>query len=97
MLGDLDVEGAKVVKERDPESFLIFLYPDNMEDLGVRLRARPIREAEEKIIGRLKIAEEEMLHQNDFDVKIENTEGKFEETVEKVLVELKKLGITPQK
>ena len=97
VLGDLDVEGAKVVKERDPESFLIFLYPDNMEDLGVRLRARPIREAEEKILARLKVADEEVLHQDDFDVKVLNVNDKFEETVEKVLAELKKLGIEPQK
>ena len=96
VFGDLDVEGAKVVKERDPDSLLIFLYPNKMADLGVRLRARPIKEAEEKILARLQVAEEEMLHQDDFDVKIENTDGQFEKTVEKVLVELKKMGITTQ-
>ena len=97
VFGDLDVEGAKVVKQRDPDSLLIFLYPDNMADLGGRLRARPIKEAEEKIRARLQVADEEMLHQDDFDVKILNRDGKFEETVEKVLAELKKLGIEPQK
>ena len=97
VFGDLDVEGAKVVKQRDPDSLLIFLYPDNMADLGGRLRARPIKEAEEKIRARLEVADEEMLHQDDFDVKILNMDGKFEETVEKVLAELKKLGIEPQK
>ena len=96
VFGDLDVEGAKVVKQRDPDSLLIFLYPDNMADLGGRLRARPIKEAEEKIHARLEVADEEMLHQDDFDVKILNKDGKFEETVEKVLAELKKKGITPQ-
>ncbi len=96
VLGDLDVEGAKVVKQRDPDSLLIFLYPDKMTDLGVRLRARPIKEAEEKILARLRVAEEEMLHQDDFDLKILNANGKFEETVEKVLMELKNKGITPQ-
>ena len=97
VFGDLDVEGAKVVKQRDPDSLLIFLYPDNMADLGGRLRARPIKEAEEKIHARLEVADEEMLHQDDFDVKILNKDGKFEETVEKVLAELKNRGITPQK
>ncbi len=96
VLGDLDVEGAKVVKQRDSDSLLVFLYPDNMADLGVRLRARPIKEDEEKILARLSVAEEEMLHQDDFDVKIMNKDGKFEETVEKVLTELKNRGITVQ-
>ena len=96
VLGDLDIEGAKVVKEREPDSLTIFLCPDNMTDLGVRLRARPIKEAEEKIIARLTVAEDEMYHQDDFDVKILNVNDKLEETVEKVLAELKKKGITPQ-
>ena len=97
VFGDLDVDGAKVVKQRDPDSLLVFLYPDNMADLGGRLRARPIKEAEEKIRARLEVAEEEMLHRDDFDVKILNKDGKFEETVEKVLAELKNRRITPQK
>lgn len=93
VFGDLDIEGAKVVKSREPESLMIFLYPDNVDDLGVRLRARPIKEAEEKILGRLRIAEEEMQHQDDFDVKICNEDGKFEETVEKVMEVLRGRGI----
>lgn len=93
VFGDLDIEGAKVVKSREPDSLMIFLYPDDVEDLGVRLRARPIREAEEKILGRLRIAEEEMQHQDDFDVKICNEDGKFEETVGKVVGVLRERGI----
>lgn len=96
VLGDLDIEGAKVVKEREPDSLMIFLSPDNMADLGVRLRNRPIKEPEEKILARLKVAEEEILHQDDFDVKILNANNKFEETVEKVLIELKNRGIVPK-
>lgn len=93
VFGDLDIEGAKVVKLREPDSLMIFLYPDNVKDLGTRLRARPIQEAEEKILGRLKIAEEEMTYQDDFDVKICNVDGKFEETVEKVMGMLRERGI----
>lgn len=93
VFGDLDIEGAKVVKSREPDALMIFLYPDNVDDLGVRLRARPIQEAEEKILGRLRIAEEEMQHQDDFDVKICNEDGKFEETVEKVMGVLRERGM----
>ena len=93
VFGDLDIEGAKVVKSREPDALMIFLYPDNVDDLGVRLRARPIQESEEKILGRLSIAVEEMKHQDDFDVKICNEDGKFEETIEKTLEILKKRNI----
>ena len=93
VLGDLDVEGAKVVKGMEPDSLMVFLYPDDIADLGVRLRARPIKEPEEKIQGRLKAAEEEMEHKDDFDVALLNEDGKFEETVAKMLQILKERGV----
>ena len=89
VFGDLDVEGAKVVKSREPDSLMVFLYPDDIADLGVRLRARPHREPEEKILARLRVAEEEMAHKDDFDVSLCNEDGKFEETVAKMLNILK--------
>lgn len=93
VFGDLDVEGAKVVKAREPDALMVFLYPDNMEDLGVRLRARPHREPEEKILARLRIAEEEMTHQDEFDVKLCNENGKFDETVRGMLAILRDHGV----
>lgn len=93
VFGDLDVEGAKVVKAREPDALMVFLYPDNMEDLGVRLRARPHREPEEKILARLRVAEEEMTHQDEFDVKLCNENGKFDETVRGMLAILRDHGV----
>ncbi len=94
VFGDLDVEGAKVVKEREPDALMVFLYPDNMEDLAVRLRARPHREPETKILARLSVAEEEVTHQDEFDVKLCNKNGKFDETVQEMLSILRARGIT---
>lgn len=93
VFGDLDVEGAKVVKSMEPDALMVFLYPDDISDLGVRLRARPIKEPEEKIQGRLKAAEEEMTHRDEFDVALENVDGQFEKTVEKMLEILKERGV----
>jgi guanylate kinase len=95
VFGDLDIEGAKVVREREPDALLVFLYPDNMADLGVRLRARPHREPEAKILARLKVAEEEMTHADDFDVKLCNKDGKFEDTVQAMLNILRERGVVP--
>jgi guanylate kinase len=93
VFGDLDVEGAKVVKSMEPDALMVFLYPDDISDLGVRLRARPIKEPEEKIQGRLKAAEEEMTHRDEFDIALENVDGQFEKTVEKMLEILKERGV----
>jgi guanylate kinase len=51
-----------------------------MADLEKRLHARGDL-SEEKIQLRLRIAGEEMTHQDEFDVKLENIDGKFEDTV----------------
>ena len=94
VFGDLDVEGAKVVKEMEPDSLMVFLYPDDLADLGERLRARPIKEPEEKILARLAAAQEEMQHRDDFDVALLNVDGQFEDTVAKMLEILKERGIS---
>lgn len=95
VFGDLDVEGAKVVKAREPDALMVFLYPDNMTDLGERLRARPHREPEEKILARLRVAEEEVTHQDEFDVKLCNKNGKFDETVQEMLAIFRTRGVIP--
>lgn len=96
VFGDLDVEGARVVKTMEPDALMVFLYPDDIADLGVRLRARPIKEPEEKIQGRLKAAEEEMTHKDEFDVALLNVDGQFEETVQKMMQILKERGVSPE-
>jgi len=80
VFGTLDIEGCHLVKKSEPEAFVVFLYPDNMADLEKRLRARGDL-SEEKIQLRLSIAQEEMTHQDEFDAKLENVDGKFEDTV----------------
>lgn len=83
VFGALDVEGCRIVKSMDPETLVIFLYPGDMADLRERLRIRGT--GEEEVLARLAIADEEMLSRDEFDVAIENIDGKFEDTVEKVM------------
>lgn len=83
VFGALDVEGCRIVKSIEPEAIVIFLYPAQMTDLSKRLRERGT--GDEEVNARLHIAEEEMLSRDEFDYAVENIDGKFEETVAKVL------------
>lgn len=91
VFGALDVEGCRIVKSMDPETLVVFLYPEDMAHLRERLRLRGT--SEEEVNARLTIADEEMLSRDEFDEAIENIDGKFEETVEKVMEVFKKRGI----
>lgn len=91
VFGALDVEGCRIVKSIDPETLVIFLYPGDMADLRERLRIRGT--GEEEVKARLTIADEEMLSRDEFDEAIENIDGKFEETVERVMEVFRRRGI----
>ncbi len=52
---DIDLNGARQIREAYPEALTCFLIPPAFEDLGKRLRARGT-ETEEKIRSRLAIA-----------------------------------------
>ncbi len=91
VFGALDVEGCRIVKELEPESLVIFLNPGSILELEKRLQLRGADRSE--IAARLKIAEEEMYYADEFDEKVENIDGEFDKTVEKVIIILKNEGI----
>lgn len=91
VFGALDIEGCRIVKQMEPETLVIFLYPGDMADLKKRLHERGTGDAE--IAARLAIAEEEMHSQDEFDESLENIDGKFEETVEQALTLLHARGV----
>ena len=68
---DIDVQGARQVKEKMPEAVLIFVAPPSMEELEVRLRGRST-ESEEKILCRLETARVELNMANMYDKVIIN-------------------------
>lgn len=91
VFGALDVEGCRIVKSMDPETLVIFLYPGDMADLRERLRLRGT--GEEEVKARLKIADEEMLSRDEFDEAVLNIDGKFAETLEKVMQIFQERGV----
>lgn len=70
----IEVEGAKNVKTRYPDSLCVFIVPPSLEALRERLKNRGT-ESDEEIEKRLAIAEREMTELNYYDYDIENDDA----------------------
>ena len=79
----IDCQGAKTIKEKIPETCVIFIVPPSIEILEARLRKRGT-DSEEVIRRRLVEVEKESQTPDLWDHVIVNEEGKLAETVEKV-------------
>ena len=71
VLLEIEVEGAKQIKEKFPESLSIFLLPPSKEELERRIRNRGT-EKEEAINKRLSRANYEIAASNEFDFAVTN-------------------------
>ena len=71
VLLEIEVEGAKQIKEKFPNSLSIFLLPPDKEELERRIRNRGT-EKEEAIIKRLSRANYEISVSNEFDFALTN-------------------------
>lgn len=81
VLLEIEVEGAKQIKEKFPESLSIFLLPPSKEELEKRIRNRGT-EKEEAIDRRLSRANYEIASSNQFDFVLTNHD--VDETVKGV-------------
>ena len=68
---DIDVQGARQVKEKMPDAVLVFIAPPSMKELESRLRGRST-ESEEKILCRLATARTELAQSDLYDVVVIN-------------------------
>lgn len=73
VLLEIDLQGARSVKKAMPEALLVFLLPPTWEELVRRLVGRGTESAEEQQ-RRLDTAKVELAAQDEFDVKVVNTE-----------------------
>jgi len=71
VLLEIDLQGARQVRERMPEALLVFLLPPSREELERRLVGRGTEDPEERA-RRLRTAEVELAAINEFDVAIVN-------------------------
>lgn len=70
---EIEVQGAKQIKQKYPEAVLVFLTPPDAKELEKRLRGRQT-ESEEVIAGRLKTAQKEAVEMEAYDYLIVNDE-----------------------
>ena len=82
VLLEIEIQGAKVVKQKSPDSILIFLAPPSFEELEERLIKRQT-ESIEKVKVRLKKAKEEMKETGMFNYMVVN--DNLDEAVENVV------------
>lgn len=68
---EIDVQGARLVREKLPDAVTVFVEPPSLEDLEVRLRARGT-DSEEAICTRLDVATGELKESSHFDYRIVN-------------------------
>jgi guanylate kinase len=73
VLIEVDLAGARAVKESMPEALTVFLAPPSWEALESRLIGRGT-ESPEAMTRRLATARDELAAQNDFDVVVVNSE-----------------------
>ncbi|TXL62990.1 guanylate kinase [Aeromicrobium terrae] len=70
---EIDLQGARQVRERMPEALMCFLAPPDMAELERRLVGRGTEDAEERA-RRLRTAVDELAAESEFDVTIVNTD-----------------------
>lgn len=71
LLLEIDLQGARQVKERIPEALTIFISPPSWDELETRLRNRGT-ETEEQIQTRLSTARTELASAGEFDFNVTN-------------------------
>ena len=82
VLLEIEVEGAKQIKEKFPNSMSIFLLPPNIKELERRIRKRGT-EKEEAIQKRLSRANYEISASNQFDFALTN--NNVDETAKRII------------
>ena len=81
----VDVKGAKTLKEKIPEAFVIFLRPASENDVVRRLKEERKEIPASELSARLKAVEWELGMASSFDAIVENKEGELAATVSEVL------------
>ena len=82
VLLEIEIAGARQVKERAPEAVLVFLQPPSWEELVSRLEGRGT-DSQERRAARLALAQDELEQSSFFDINVINE--RVEEVVERLI------------
>lgn len=93
-----DVQGARTMRQKEPDAIYIFLAPPSMKVLASRLYHRKTEDPQE-LARRLKLAREEMHDLSDFDYVVVNRSNELDETVEeiKAIIDAEKRRVHPRR
>lgn len=93
-----DVQGAAKIRELEPDAVFIFLAPDSMVELAIRLFHRKTEDPQE-LRTRLRIARQEMQEISNFDYVVVNRHRRLDETVEaiKAIIKAEKARVHPRR
>ena len=81
----IDVQGGLAVREKTPEALLIFVQPDNLENLEKRIKERKQNMSEEDLVIRLANARKEIeIAQQRYDHIVTNKQGDIEKAVKSI-------------
>ena len=89
VMADIDVQGAKSVRDLELPAIFVFIAPPDMEELRRRLEGRK-SESPEAVAQRLARAEREMAQKDSYDVVVTNVT--VERTLEDVLAAVRGRG-----
>ncbi|MSQ22277.1 MAG: guanylate kinase [Dehalococcoidia bacterium] len=78
-----DVQGARTIRAKQPNTLLVFLAPPDMQELERRLRQRK-SETPEELQRRIQTAQHEMTCQGEFDHVVVNRNGRIDEAVAEI-------------
>ncbi|MFA6548093.1 MAG: guanylate kinase [Candidatus Magasanikbacteria bacterium] len=80
---NIDVNGRRNLAKANIKNISIFLMPENLEDLKIRISRRGGLTATE-VEQRLETAKQEITRANEYDFQVINKTGKLEETIDNV-------------
>ena len=78
---EIEIQGGMKVKEKEPDTVMIFVVPPSMEELESRLRGRGT-ESEDLVLQRLARAKEELAEMGNYDYIVVN--DTVEETADRI-------------
>ncbi|WAL58040.1 guanylate kinase [Thermocoleostomius sinensis] len=85
---EIELEGARQIRQNFPEAFQIFILPPSLLELEYRLRSRG-HDSEESIARRLERAKSEIPAAHEFDIQVVNDD------IEKALERIEEALFTP--
>ncbi len=85
----LDVQGAATVRKLFPDAILVFLAPEDEEDLKNRIRSRRSQESPEKLRERLEKARTELTRLPEFDYLVANPHNRLDDAVDAIVAILR--------